>query len=117
MCMCRSCGRAALIAALAARMGGPTYSLTLHGPLSIYGPGQNFKWRGARFATVITEKLLNEVKFVLRDDLPPRVVVRAMGVDTDDLKRDDPYQPYKPGQMLRLFSCGRLNPIKDMRIC
>ena len=28
-----SCGRAALISALAHRMGGPRYSLTLHGPL------------------------------------------------------------------------------------
>jgi colanic acid/amylovoran biosynthesis glycosyltransferase len=107
-----SCGRAALIAAMAARMGGPDYSLTLHGPLSDYGPGQNFKWRGARFATVITEKLLNEVRFVLRDDLPRRVMVQAMGVDTDRLKRDDQYQPVKPGQTIRLFSCGRLNPVK-----
>ena len=31
-----SCGRAALIAALAFRMGGPRYSLTLHGPLEDY---------------------------------------------------------------------------------
>lgn len=107
-----SCGRSAMIAAIAERMGGPDYSLTLHGPLSDYGPGQNFKWRGARFATVITEKLLNEIKFVLRDDLPPRVVVQPMGVDTDRLNRDTPYVPAKPGQELRLFSCGRLNMVK-----
>ena len=107
-----SCGRSALIAAIAAQMGGPDYSITLHGPLSDYGPGQNYKWRGARFATVITEKLLNEVKFVLRDDLPRRVLVQAMGVDTDALSRPDPYLPVKPGQPIRLFSCGRLHPVK-----
>lgn len=107
-----SCGRAALIAALAARLGGPDYSLTLHGPLSDYGPGQNFKWRGAKFASIITEKLLNEVKFVLRDDLPRRLIVQSMGVDTERLKRDSPYVAAKPGAEVRLFSCGRLNHVK-----
>ena len=35
-----SCGRAALVAALArAGFGGVPYSLTLHGPLADYGPG------------------------------------------------------------------------------
>lgn len=107
-----SCARSALIAAIAERLGGPSYSLTLHGPLSDYGPGQNFKWRNARFATVITEKIRNEIRFVLRDDLPRRVLVQPMGVDTDRLNRDAPYQPAKPGQEIRVFSCGRLNIVK-----
>ncbi len=107
-----SCGRSALIAAICERMGGPTYSLTLHGPLSDYGPGQNFKWRGARFATVITEKILNEIKFVLREDLPHRTVIQPMGVDTDRLSRDAAYVPVKAGQEIRVFSCGRLNIVK-----
>ena len=107
-----SCGRAALIAALARRLGGPTYSLTLHGPLADYGPGQRFKWRGASFATVITEKLLAEVNIALAGDLPARVIIQPMGVDTDALRRDAPYVPVQPGQTLRLFSCGRLNIVK-----
>ncbi|GGA09712.1 MULTISPECIES: exopolysaccharide biosynthesis GT4 family glycosyltransferase EpsE [Salipiger] len=107
-----SCARAALIAALARQMGGPTYSLTLHGPLSDYGPGQRFKWRHAAFATIITHKLLNEMQEAMPDDLPPRLVVRPMGVDTDELRRDAPYQPPEKGRPLRLFSCGRLNVVK-----
>ena len=107
-----SCGRAALIAAMAQRLGGPDYSLTLHGPLSDYGTGQRFKWRGARFATIITEKLLAEVRAELAGDLPDRLIIQPMGVDTDTLRRDAPYVPYDPGKTLRLFTCGRLNIVK-----
>ena len=107
-----SCGRAALIAALARRLGGPTYSLTLHGALSDYGPGQRFKWRGAKFATIITEKLCAEVRVELAGDLPDRLIVQPMGVDTDVLARVAPYVPPQPGAPLRLFSCGRLHIVK-----
>ncbi len=107
-----SCGRAALIAALARRQRGPTYSLTLHGPLADYGPGQRFKWRSASFATIITKKLLNEVRADLAPDLPARLLIQPMGVDTGSLKRESPYIPPKRDQPIRLFSCGRLNLIK-----
>ncbi len=107
-----SCGRSALIAALASRLGGPSYSLTLHGPLSYFGPAQGFKWRGARFATVVTERLLGEVRETLGTDAPARIVVQAMGVDTDVLRRDAPYRAPAKGEAIRIFSCGRLTPIK-----
>jgi colanic acid/amylovoran biosynthesis glycosyltransferase len=107
-----SCGRAALVAALAARIGGPSYSLTLHNPLSVYGPGQNFKWRGARFATVITRRLLNEVRTVLRDDLPARVIVQPMGVDLARFGRERPYAPWPGEGPLGIVCCARLNPAK-----
>lgn len=107
-----SCGRAALIAALAQRMGGPSYSLTLHGPMSDYGPGQRFKWRGARFATIITEKLLAEVRRDLAGDLPPALPVQAMGVDVDTFAPDGPYRPVAKGDPLRIFACGRLHVVK-----
>lgn len=107
-----SCGRAALIGALAARMGGPRYSLTLHGPLSDYGPGQRMKWQGAAFGTVITHKLRRELRAELGEVLPDRLPVRPMGVDSEALKRDAPYRPPCPGAPLRLFSCARLNVVK-----
>lgn len=107
-----SCGRAALIAAFARRMGGPSYSLTLHGPLQDYGPAQPFKWRHAAFATVITRKLMAEIETALPDDLPPRRVLRPMGVNTAHFRRDTPYAPVAPGAPLRVFSCGRLNVVK-----
>jgi glycosyltransferase involved in cell wall biosynthesis len=104
-----SCGRAALVAALGARLGGPSYSLTLHGDLSIYGPGQNLKWRGARFATVVTRRLLTELRTLLRDDLPAAVEVQPMGIDPDRHARPVPYVPARPGETLRIVSVGRLN--------
>lgn len=107
-----SCGRAALIAAMAARLGGPSYSLTLHNPLAVYGHGQPFKWRGARFATVVNHQLLAEVRGTLGKDCPARVVVQPMGVDTLRFLRDAPYVPAAPGEVARIFSCGRLNRVK-----
>jgi glycosyltransferase involved in cell wall biosynthesis len=107
-----SCGRAALLAAIAKRMGGPNYSLTLHGPLSDYGPAQGFKWRHASFATIITEKLQAEMQADLGADLPDRLLIQPMGVDPDVLAPSGPYIPARPGAPLRLFSCGRLNIVK-----
>ncbi len=107
-----SCGRAALIAALAERMGGPSYSLTLHGPMSDYGIGQRLKWRHAAFATVITRKLLAEARAALGPDMPQDVSVRPMGVDTERFRREDAYVPPAPGAPIRIFACGRLNVVK-----
>ncbi len=107
-----SCGRAALIAAFAHLMGGPTYSLTLHGPLSDYGPGQRFKWKHASFATIITQKILNEIYEDLEGSLPDRLLIRPMGVDTEIMRRDEPYEAPEKGRPLRVFACGRLNIVK-----
>lgn len=107
-----SCGRAALVTMMAHRMGGPTYSLTLHGPMSDYGSGQRLKWRHAKFATVITEKLNALLPEQLGSDRPDRIFVQPMGVDVDVLSRDLPYTPYQKGDTLRLFTCGRLNVVK-----
>lgn len=109
-----SCGRAALIAALAEQMTGLPYSVTLHGPMSDYGPGQPLKWRNARFATIITRKLLAEAQDELGHDLPDNIIIRPMGVDTETLKPAAPYDPFVPGtpEPLTLFSCARLNIVK-----
>lgn len=107
-----SCGRTALVAMMAQRMGGPSYSLSLHGPMSDYGPGQRLKWRHAKFATVITDKLKAQLPEQLGQDRPERIFVQPMGVDVDVLHRDQPYLPYQSGGPLRLFSCGRLNVVK-----
>ncbi|MCP5074939.1 MAG: glycosyltransferase family 4 protein [Rhodobacteraceae bacterium] len=107
-----SCGRAALITALARLMGGPTYSLTLHGPMSDYGDGQPLKWRHASYATIITRKLLAEAQDFLGTDLPERVLIQPMGVDTDVLSREDAYSPPLADKPVRLFSCARLNVVK-----
>lgn len=107
-----SCGRAALICALANRMSGLSYSLTLHGALADYGHGQGFKWRHAAFGCAVSRRLIRDLKATLGPDLPDALHLQPMGVDTDVLSRDAPYRPPDPGQPLRLFSCGRLNRLK-----
>lgn len=107
-----SCARAALIAAMCKHMGGPEYSVTLHGPMSDYGRAQPLKWRGARFATIITRKLEAEAREALGDAIPTQIYIRAMGVDTEVLKRTVPYIAPANGAPLRVFSCARLNIVK-----
>lgn len=107
-----SCGRAALIAALAHDAFGLSYSLTLHGPLSDYGPGQRLKWSQAAFGTVITRRLDAELRAALEDALPPRVVVQPMGVQAERFARTTPYAAWGGVGPLRLFCCARLNIVK-----
>lgn len=108
-----SCADSANIAMLAERLGGPSYSLTLHGPtLEGYGPNQRAKWRHARFATVISRLLAGVVEERLAGSTPPVVNIAPMGVDLDRIRRSTPWQPPAPGEPLRIFSCGRLNRVK-----
>lgn len=107
-----SCGRSALITALAQRVGGPGYGLTLHGFLEGYGSLQPLKWGNAAYATVIIDALLEDVRAELGEAVPDRTVIRPMGVDTEALKRESPYVPRGPDEPIRLFCCARLNPVK-----
>jgi len=108
-----SCADSANVAMLAERLGGPSYSLTLHGPtLDGYGPNQRQKWRHARFATIISRLLEGVARREIGDDLPPVIRVAPMGVDLSQIRRSAPWQPPAPGQALRIFSCGRLNAVK-----
>ena len=56
-----SCANAASIAMFASLLSKVSYSLTLHGPLTDYGPNQEQKWHFSTFAIVITKKLYDEV--------------------------------------------------------
>jgi len=108
-----SCADSANIAMLAQRLGGPSYSLTLHGPtLEGYGPNQRQKWRHARFATIISRLLAGVATREIGPDLPAVVNIAPMGVDLSQIRRSHPWHPPAPGKPLRLFSCGRLNAIK-----
>ena len=108
-----SCADSANIAMFAERLGGPGYSLTLHGPtLEGYGPNQRQKWRHARFAIVISRLLAQVAEREIGPDRPALVHIAPMGVDLDRIRRQGPWQPPKPGEPLRIFSCGRLNAVK-----
>jgi colanic acid/amylovoran biosynthesis glycosyltransferase len=104
-----SCADAAHVALFAHLLFGLEYSIMLHGPLRDYGPNQREKWARARFAIVITKRLLEEVREELAGVLPARVEIAPMGVDTDRFVRGRPYRPWNREGPLQLFSCARLN--------
>jgi colanic acid/amylovoran biosynthesis glycosyltransferase len=107
-----SCGNSALVAMLANRLAGASFSLTLHGDLGDYGRQPNVKFRYAAFAITITNRLCLQLRKTLLDDAPETIVVAPMGVDPDVFNRNSAYIPWQGSGPLRIFSCGRLNYIK-----
>lgn len=107
-----SCADAAHIAMFASLLSNLSYSITLHGPLTDYGPNQKQKWRWAKLAIVITKKLYEEVHQDLAGYLPPEVKIAPMGVNLSLFTRQTPYRPWDGQNAALIFSCGRLNPCK-----
>lgn len=103
-----SMGDAAHLASIAAILGGPGYSLTLHGDLAVYGTDHRAKLAGARFVTAVTAPLCAEAEAAC-----PGITAEhlTMGVDTDRFA-PAPVRPPAPGEPLRLVSVARLNPTK-----
>lgn len=110
-----SAGDAAHLAAFASYLTGIDYSLTLLASMDGYGPNQRQKWQDASFALVMSEKLRAEVEERLGDAAPERIAIAPMGVDLDDAKRKSPYRPWRPGEPCRIYTCGRLHPVKGHR--
>jgi glycosyltransferase involved in cell wall biosynthesis len=107
-----SAGDAAHVAAFASALTGINYSLTLLASLEGYGPNQREKWRDASFALVMSRRLLAEVREQLGDVAPERIWIAPMGVDLDQAQRAAPYRPWQAGEVCRIYTCGRLHPVK-----
>lgn len=107
-----SCANASSVAMFSRLLGGPTYSLTLHGPMHDYGSNQAQKWKHAAYCIVITEDLMAEVKKKLSSIKLPPLYLAPMGVNTEDFKRAKEYKPAEHDDVIRLVSCGRLNFVK-----
>lgn len=104
-----SCADAAHVAALCRILGGPPYSLTLHGDLPVYGTDHARKMARAEFVACVTTPLQRQV--VKEVGLPAeRAPVLWMGVDTDRF-RDDDSRAYEASR-LHLITVARLNPMK-----
>ncbi len=104
-----SCADAAHLAALCHLLGGPPYSLTLHGDLPVYGTDHASKMQSARFVACVTSPLQKQV--VEQIGLPPeRAPVLWMGVDTERFRHDQ--RPTPPPRSLHLVTVARLNPTK-----
>lgn len=108
-----SCGRSAEIAALGSILGDFRYSLSMLGPtFQTYGRQHRLKWRHASFGLFQSHMLVQEGLQRLGPDFPRRYAHAPVGVDTGRMVRTEPYVAWRPGEPCRLYSCGRLNPIK-----
>jgi colanic acid/amylovoran biosynthesis glycosyltransferase len=107
-----SCANAAWLGVFLRQFSDLTYSLTLHGPLQDYGPNQKLKWKFSSFCVVITEELAAQVRMTIAPDCRPLILKAPMGVDPSAFVRSGAYQPPRPGEVLRLVSCGRIHPCK-----
>ena len=102
-----SMGNSAHLAALSALLGGPGYSVTLHGDLAVYGTDHAAKLRGARFVTAVTAPLCAQAEAALPGASP---VLLTMGVDTG--RFTPPASRPTVAGPLRLVSVARLNRTK-----
>lgn len=108
-----SCAEAAHLALFASKLSHLTYSLAFLGPvLEIYGPNQANKWKNSQFAVVMSNLMLADVQHKIGTALPAQVEIASMGVDTDIFRRANPYEPWQSDRPCRIYSCGRLNPVK-----
>lgn len=107
-----SCADSANIAMFASLLSKVSYSLTLHGPLTDYGPNQEQKWHFSTFAIVITKKLYEEVNNCLAGHLPHKIEIAPMGVELSRFHRKTAYSAWNGSDACHIFSCGRLNRCK-----
>ena len=108
-----SCANSALVAAMASKIGGTPYSLTLHGAMEDYGGDQGYKWRNAAFVFTVSETLKEDVARIM-PDVGPRIGIAPMGVDTDRFRpAPDARKTQSP---FRWFMCARLNPGKGFDV-
>ena len=103
-----SCANAAHLGALAAILGGLTYSLTLHGDLPVYGTDHAAKMARASFVAAVTRPLAQQIAEVSPDTPNPVV---WMGVDCAQFTPSD--RP--PGRDFTVATVARLNHMKGHR--
>ena len=106
-----SCGDAAHVAAMARRMGGPPFSLHLHGDLEVYGSHHVQKMAGARFVAAAARPMQRQL--IEQVGIPEsRTVTLIMGVDTNRFR---PAELRPEPSPLRIVTVSRLNPVKGHR--
>lgn len=108
---CHSCANAAHLVTMAKLMGGPSFSLTLHGDLPVYGRDHRSKMADAKFVACVTRPLQSDV-LALTGKPSEEVPVIRMGVDTSVFKPSEKAASV-PGK-LTLLTVARLNPSKGI---
>jgi colanic acid/amylovoran biosynthesis glycosyltransferase len=103
-----SCANSAHVLALAHRLGGPSYSLTLHGDLDIYGGDHRSKMKDAAFICAVGSHLVRQIQ---EKSGIANVIVTCMGVKTEELARLGKDRSYISG-ILHVVTVARLHPAK-----
>ena len=107
-----SCADAAHLVAMTRLLGGPSYSLTLHGDLAVYGENHDRKMANAEFVSVVTNQLRDQV--LKHVGLPVhKVPVIWMGVDTTEFKPS--VDAAEKTGTISLLTVARLNHNKGHR--
>lgn len=102
-----SCANAAHLGALLNILGGPSYSLTLHGDLPVYGTDHSAKFADARFVSAVTHPLAEQIAEVSPKLRNPVV---WMGVDCGSFRPTA--HTRKAGDPLNVITVARLNNTK-----
>src|SRR5262245_29456929 len=107
----QSAAEGAHLVALCRLLGGPTYSLTLHGDLTVYGTDHRAKMADASFVLVVGQHLKKQVEETV--GIPAeRVISTFLGVDTEKW-HDAGCHAYQPGR-LHVVTVARLNHAKGI---
>jgi len=103
-----SCANSAHVLALAHRLGGPSFSLTLHGDLDAYGGDHRSKMKDAAFICAVGSHLVGQIRE--RANIT-NALVTCMGVKTEELGKLGKDRSYVSGQ-LHVATVARLHPAK-----
>jgi colanic acid/amylovoran biosynthesis glycosyltransferase len=107
-----SCADAAYVGEWSRILGGPPFSLHLHGDATVYGGGYAVKAKDAAFVAVAAPPLASQVADLTGID-PSRILVLPMGVETE---RFIPLAERPSGQVLTLITVARLVRGKGHRL-
>lgn len=107
-----SCAEAAHVAALCSLLGGPPFSLTLHGDLPVYGVDHDRKMARACFIACDAAPLTRQITAATGIGME-RLAVLWNGVDTDRF-HDAGLRSSQPGR-LHMVTVARLNATKGHR--
>lgn len=105
-----SCADAAHVVAMAELLGGPSYSLTLHGDLKVYGVDHRQKMRNAVCVTCAGPHLIPQL-VEQAGCSPERVASNLMGLDTQSFRAPE-QRPGERAGLLRMLTVARLNRTK-----
>ena len=107
-----SCNQAAHIVAMAHALGGPTYSLHLHGDLPVYGKDHASKMRHAAFVSADARPMEQQAASV-EGMTADRALTCWMGVETDHMAPPPARNGAGP---LRVVTVARLNRTKGHEV-